>query len=271
MNDPLVFVIDIDGCLVGNVTPQIMLYEMINELRSERAKIFFNTRDFQSKLRKGIVRPHFSAFYKNVKKHIPNSEFFIYTASQKKWAEFLIKNIEKALNIRFNRPLFTRNECTVINGEYKKSLSNIRPAIARSLKKRYGQDLSLNNRLVMIDNTNVFSKNDQESLVLCPTYSYYQVENIPVSITENIYVSHKDVISSVFKKYSPLTNNIDSYMSFQKSFYVYYVHQITILDRNQLSDRFWYYLAKTIITKNIRTFSPKAVGYINSKVSSYLR
>lgn len=259
---PLIFIIDIDGCLVGDIIPQIMLYELIAELKHNHAKIPFNIKEFEYKLKHGLVRPHFQSFFKTMKKYIPYAEFYIYTASQKQWATFLINHIEKALNIKFNRPLFTRENCIIINGEYKKSIKNIRPIILRNLKKKYNIH-DLDKRILMIDNTNVFSKQEQNLLLICQTYKYKRLENIPSILTEKIYNNHKDVILNILTKYIGDISGI--YEEFEKQYYTYYIKQNNYI--NELNDKFWYRLAKLMITKNIKQFSEKAVIYLNRKIN----
>ena len=85
----IALVIDIDGTMIGNVATQRMLFAM--------AKDKFN-------VGKIPMRPHFIKF---VKTH-PDAELFIYTASVSDWAEFLISHIESKYDIKFNRPLFSR-------------------------------------------------------------------------------------------------------------------------------------------------------------------
>jgi hypothetical protein len=263
---PLVFVIDIDGCLLGDITPQLMLYEIINELKKHHIKISMNLKDFQYKLKHGIVRPYFQKFIKSIKNHIPNSEFYIYTASQKQWAEFLIKNIEKALTIKFNRPIFTRDNCIIINNEFKKSLKGITPIIQKSLKKKYGI-VSLENRIVMIDNNNVLGKSEQNSLVICPSYKYYKLENLPLFIKPNIYNQHYDIINTILKKYVSIKiDNITNYENFEKAFYTYYISQINPTNNKELEDKYWYNLTKLIIIKNIKYLGHKSVEYIKKKM-----
>jgi hypothetical protein len=264
---PLVFIIDIDGCLLGDITPQIMLYEMILELKEHHVKINFNTKEFQKKLGNGIVRPYFKMFYNNIKKNIPNAEFFIYTASQKNWAYFLIANIEKSLKISFNRPLFTRDNCVIMQNNMNKSLDIIKPMIYKSLKKKYGANINLDNRIIMIDNTNVFNQKDNNSLLLCSTYNYSFLENIPLIITEDIYNRARIDINNILIKYINYEYEINNYKDFQKVFYTYYLSKLIKNSETELHDKFWYNLTKLIIIKKIKHFGEKVMTYLKTKFS----
>ena len=133
---PLIIVLDMDGTIIGDIRPQLQLVELHKSLKSQDKRVnVLNVKDFQSRLRSGIVRPHLSKFIKKLKEYNNNIEFFIYTASEKKWAHFLVPHIEKAVGVKFNRPIFTRDDCTP---DYKKTVSNIIGGILKSLKKKYG-------------------------------------------------------------------------------------------------------------------------------------
>lgn len=268
METPLVFIIDIDGCLLGDITPQIMLYEMISELKKNHVKINFNIKDFQKKLGDGIVRPYFKQFYNTIKKNILNAEFFIYTASQKSWAYFLINNIEKSLQISFNRPLFTRDNCVIMQNNINKNLEVIKPMIYKSLKKKYGNNINLDNKLLMIDNTNVFNQKDNNSLLLCPTYNYYYLENLPIIITEDIYNKAKIDINKILTRYVNYEYEINNYKEFQKVFYTYYLSKLIKNNEKELHDKFWYNLTKIIIMKNIKHFGQNVTAYLKTKFST---
>jgi hypothetical protein len=55
---PLIFVIDIDGTIIGDIRPQVMLYEINMAIKKkDKKQNIFNTKDFQNKLKSGIIRP----------------------------------------------------------------------------------------------------------------------------------------------------------------------------------------------------------------------
>ena len=65
--EPLIFIIDIDGTMIGDIKPQVMMYEMNIALKRVDKKInVFNVKEFQNKLRSGIIRPYFSKFIKKI-------------------------------------------------------------------------------------------------------------------------------------------------------------------------------------------------------------
>lgn len=271
---PLIIVIDLDGTIIGDITPQIMTFDLVKNFKIAGYKFTHDIADLRYKLKLGLVRPYFDTFINSLSKSIP-VEFFIYTASEKTWADLVIKNIEATYNIKFNRPIFARQYCIYNekDREYKKSLSLIRPSIIKFLKKKYRvsftkQDLQKN--IMIIDNTNVYHSNDQKNLLLCPTYNYRVPENVITYIKEEQYKKHYMLINNTLNRYLPLSQS-SSYITFQKDFYKYYLSFLeTQLSNNTRysQDKFWLYLRDIIITKNIRKFDETSVRYIANGIKN---
>ncbi len=128
MND-YVFIIDLDGTIIGDCVYQAEIYKISLILNKLRIKIKINEILEQSyKEKTKLIRPYFKLFLEKMRKIYPSSYFYIYTASEKKWAEKELMIIEKVLNFKFNRPLFTRNDCLIYKRDdkidLKKSIEN---------------------------------------------------------------------------------------------------------------------------------------------------
>lgn len=271
---PLIIIIDLDGTIIGDITPQIMTFDLVKNFKVAGYKFTHDITDLRYKLKSGLVRPYFETFITSLSKSIP-VEFFIYTASEKTWAELVIKNVEAAYDIKFNRPIFARQYCVYSekDREYKKSLSLIRPSIIKFLKKKYHISFTkqdLQKSIMIIDNTNVYHSNDQKNLLLCSTYNYRVPENILTYIKEEQYKKHYIIINNTLKKYLPLSHSFN-YITFQKEFYKYYLSFL----ENQLNnntrysqDRFWLNLRDIIITKNIRKFDELSIRYIANGIKA---
>ncbi len=274
---PLIIVIDLDGTIIGDITPQIMTYELVKNFKLAGYKFTHDLVDLRSKLKNGLVRPYFEAFISSISKNIP-VEFFIYTASEKSWAELVIRNIELTYNIKFNRPIFARQYCVYSekDREYKKSLSLIRPSILKFLKRKYHISYTkhdLEKSIMIIDNTNVYHSNDQKHLIMCPTYNYKVPENIVSFIKHDQYKKHHLIINNSLSKYISLINTSD-YITFQRDFYRYYLSFIETQMKNNTrysQDRFWLYLRDIIISKNIRKFDDVSLKYIRNKIGNTQR
>jgi hypothetical protein len=268
---PLIFIIDLDGTIIGDITPQIMLYDVAKALKTVHVNgsCKFDTNAFRQKLKNGIIRPHFESFVKTLINNVPNVEFFIYTASEKTWAEFVIKNIEQCIGVKFNRPIFSRSYCLNENRQYKKSLQFIYPSLIKALKKKYGILLSkkdLSSNTLIIDNNTVYQQ-DHKQVIICPTYNYRVPENIPCNISHKVYNLHHQVINSVLKKYINI-NASNDYLAFEKEFYMYYIAFLGMIMKHNtryVNDKFWMHLKDIIITQKIEDFTER-----NYKMIHYL-
>jgi hypothetical protein len=264
LNNPLVILLDIDGTLIGDISPQVVLYEL-----KRRIKFPYNIKNLHDQLNNGIIRPNFNGFFNDLKDH--GVEFFIYTASEKKWAEYIVKHIEISTGVKFNRPLFTRNNCQSINGEYKKSISYVLPSVVKSLKKKYTNitTSSLKNMVMAIDNNNVYSANDRKSLLLCETYPYSSPDNIPMFVNKTTFDQHNGVVMSVLASFYPSMKHTTNYMKFEKQFYMHYIQMLekSVKLKNTVPlDTLFKTIRNIIIGKNIVTFNEHVVQYINTKL-----
>jgi len=274
-NLPLIILIDLDGSCVSDVRPQLILYEMNNQIRKQNKKIsIFSNKYFIDKLNNGIIRSYFEKFLKKLKEHYSNIEYFIYTASEKNWANYLVPQIEKSINFKFNRPIFTRQNCLIVDNNMQKSVQHISPFLFNSLKKKYGKlrRKDLENNVLIIDNLKVYLKDDINKMVICPTYDYKVPENIPSIITERIFNNYTEIIITILNKYyNNIYNNVNNYIEFQKIFYNYYINYLTNIEKinkHQVHDKFFLYLTNIILYKQINHFSPNVIGYINNKIHS---
>jgi hypothetical protein len=266
---PMIVIIDLDGTIIGDITPQIISYELTNALKKVNVKNPFDIGEFRAKLKNGLMRPYFATFIRGLKANYPTIEFFIYTASEKTWAEFVIKNIEKVLGIKFNRPIMSRNYCLNQDKEYKKGLQYISPTLIKCLKKTYKIQFTKNDllrNLLIIDNNNVYQAEEQKHLLICPTYNYRVAENIIANITSDIYKTHYNIINTTLRRYIPLSNTSD-FNLFQKEFYTYYVHYLTSIIKTNArysNDKYWLHLKDIIITQNIQKLDDRNIRYISA-------
>lgn len=271
---PLIIVIDLDGTIIGDITPQIMTFDLVKNFKVAGHKFTHDITDFRYKLKSGLVRPYFETFVTSLSKSIP-VEFFIYTASEKTWAELVIRNIEHTHNIKINRPIFARQYCIYSDKdrEYKKSLSLIRPSIIKFLKKKYHVAFTkhdLQKNIMIVDNSNVYHPNDQKHLLLCPTYNYRVPENIITSIREEQYKKYHMLINNTLNKYFTVSHS-SNYITFQKDFYKYYLSFLeTQLTNNfkHSQDRFWLHLRDLVISNHIRKFDETSIRYISSRIKA---
>jgi hypothetical protein len=175
---PHIFVIDWDGTIAGQVDYQSQYYGVLSMLRKHRFKPNVTN-----------IVPH--AFSPKAKLY-GEVYFFVYTASEKRWAHQEIAWVEKLHDIKFDRPIFTRGDCSVeAGGNLRKSLAKVFPRMMAYISKRrirahgdLAQPLTseqritiLKNYTMVIDNNAVYSDHT-DKLLLCPDYGYSVFENL---------------------------------------------------------------------------------------------
>ena len=267
-NFPLVILIDLDGTIIGDISQQVITFE----IAKATTKSLFDAQDFKFKLQSGLIRPYFGTFVKTLAVHRPNIELFVYTASEKTWAEHVIKHIEQVTGVKFNRPIFSRKSC-IFNEqqqEYKKSVGFVINPIVKCLKRKYGipfEKKDFLNRVLIIDNNNVYSHSDQKRIVVCPTYNHRIPENVVANISMDIFKKHAPVIIAILKKYIPLSSTVHTdYNQFQREFYMYYLHylsNVTKMNAKYAHDKLWLQMRDVLVSHNVTLFDEKNVKYIN--------
>ena len=155
----------------------------------------FNISEFRQKLAKTLIRPYVVDFLKR-----NDTEFFIYSAGTKVWVEFIIKQIEIITKIKFNRPLFTRDDCLT---DFKKCINHIKPKIEKVMKRKYNIEL-IKYTPIIIYNNNI---NNIEKFIKNKINFQYYLGCLPIlTIPKNIY-NYKIVLggaahSVIYSKYN---------------------------------------------------------------------
>lgn len=271
---PLVIILDLDGTIIGDITPQIVSWELCNELKAKHGINLLKQKDLHTKLENGIIRPYFKDFITKLKENIPHIEFFIFTASEKKWASYIISQIEKTCNIKFNRPIFTRQHCLTIDNEYKKCLKRITPTIFRTLKKKYNMSNAslLKDRFLIVENNDVYQPSQRKFNVFCKTYDFKFPENIASLFDANEYEKYWTILNKYTMRYFGFECTPD-YFTFQRNFYNAYVRQLDEVSKKNslfLQDKFYRFLYRAIIyivnTKSYDKFDERMIKYINNQL-----
>ena len=209
--DPYVFILDLDGTIIGDCSYQCDLYNLQNILKkniknfNKATSSSFNKNkiDCEKKLNESysneslLIRPYFTKFMYAIKKFYSSSFIFVYTASEKTWANKEIAIIEKQNNIKFNRPIFTRDNCIIDkNGMIKKSVIKIIPHLLKTMKVKKDYDIS--KKLLIIDNNPTFV-DFKDNFLLCPTYNYIQFSNLWEDLSNKEYFKCKELKNFVMK------------------------------------------------------------------------
>jgi hypothetical protein len=176
---PYIFVFDIDNTIVGkltNIGNEHLLYQMIYDTITDKGDKkdlkYIKYHDYVNDMKSGLMRPYFIDFIKFCKKNYKPCEFYINTLSSHEWThDIMVPNIEKAANMKFNKPYYTREESVYNRG---KSLKQI----VDHIKNKYNTKEDLNDKILFIDdiygNTSTY-KNRQ---IKCPAYNNFIYRDI---------------------------------------------------------------------------------------------
>jgi len=277
---PFVFIIDIDGTMVGNVEFQVQQYSLHNSLKKHGFKPN-KQHDIPPAFHPNskLIRPGFGHFIKSLYKYYnENIYFFIYTASENSWANTEIAWIEKTHGIKFQRPIFTRKDCIVdSSGQYRKTIGRIFPRILRIIcknKKLSNQDKHyiLENNLLMIDNNAVYTDRS-DKLLLCPDYNYAVFENLLHGIPAASR-NHPEIQKLIFSLVnqgllcSLSDPNDDSMRVLAKQYSWLSAKCKALVDINASFeyDEFWKHLRRLIVENGLRTFNRSVVQQLNTAV-----
>lgn len=268
---PLVFVFDLDGTIIGESLLQACRYDLHRALREKP-----DTRAIMYEMENGLIRPHFQSFVKAIKSTYSNAEFFVYTAAETKWANTIISLIEKNVQIKFNRPIFSRTSCVLENGLVKKCLNKITPVVFRKLKNKYNlhKPDDLRRQLVLIDNTHVVGPHDVNRFVKCPTYDFFMPCDVLAHIPQRQIKNNLPIVANILSKYN-ITSNMKEVVDpfkllcyYYASLAEYYKMSSSIANKTKKeSDRFWLVMERVFTHHHVKSFNKKVVAYINKKVN----
>jgi len=276
---PFIVILDWDNTIVGKVDYQSQKYSLEQHYKKFGLKVKKNSKvpkafNKDSKL----VRPYFLNFITELTDYFQgNIYFFIYTASERKWANTEISWLEKSHGIKFQRPIFTRDDCIVDkSGSYRKSISNIFPRMLRSMgltkiSKEQKTEL-LHQRLLIIDNNAVF--NDmKEHLLICPDYNFMVFENlledIPLSYLQNpnirqhiLSLINMGLVCPFFGK----NDDINQQMYKKYEWLAIKCKHISENNAYSIKDIFFKYLTGLIVKNNLKIFTPNVIKQLQTLV-----
>jgi hypothetical protein len=274
---PYIFVLDLDGTVVGRVDFQSHRFSMQQTMRKHGYKVASPAPPKAFRPGNGLVRPGLSAFMTAMRQFYGNVVFFVYTASEKQWALQEVAWMEQAHGIRFQRPIFTRADCIVdAGGSYRKSIRHIAPRMVRAVSKsrpltKKEKEMMLERRLLIIDNNAVYVDR-QDRLLLCPDYNYISFENLLDGFPAKA-LSHPAVQQQVLSLMNeglvcPPPEGSDA-MARQLREYHWLLSKckaVVEANREFEGDEFWKILRKLILRNRIRDFTRSVVQQLQALV-----
>lgn len=272
---PFVIFIDLDGTIVGNVANLVSEWELIQQYNRNKMKDF--KKALIKKLRNGMLRENLADFCAMIQSHYHCVEFFIYTASECKWANFLVGNIEEATGLAFQRPLLTRKNCIEKNMDYKKSIEHVMPIVMKKLKSKYPsltKSSQLKNMTCLIDNNDVMVDKEKERVIRCPTYDYIDFYDIFCRIGLDSFEEENDCTSLAreIMKYGLFPSNCpkNHHLSYPLFRYYYYDRlcenmRKSIKQGSPSSDKFWVHLANAMTRQGMKQFDSHSLKKIMAR------
>lgn len=243
-NEPFVILLDLDNTIQGNVLPQLNEYNLIqflnNKVNTKTKKIVQSRQNVMNDFTKGnLLRPHFKRFIEKMRKRFSNVEFFVYTASENEWANYIVRILEAAIKVKINRKIFTRDDCIIDerNGKIMKSISHITPTLFNILKNKY-KLYKVNNKykfknIWLIDNNYVLYDHEKHHLIKCPDYNHS-------AIIDQLRCFKKEYIESNYQLIGKFLFNIEfsSLINFYSYYYNFLKKQVDNY-QNNVPDKYW--------------------------------
>lgn len=265
MHNPFIFILDLDGTIIGDCSYQVIINTFEDVLKQNKLKsVVKNTLLGHYHQDSKLIRPYFKYFIEGILQYNCNSQFYIYTASEKSWATKEIAAIEKANGIKFNRPIFTRDDCIIDSfGMYKKSVAKILPRILKNNKS----DRINKNNIVVIDNNKVFI-DYLSNVIICPSYEHIHFYDLwerikpEHTLNENVMRYLSSLVSSnKICKWGPTETDSNEMEYKCKWFYKKY-KKINRLNKKYSNDMFWKRLTDSIINQRVTWFDKDTVKTI---------
>lgn len=272
---PYIVILDWDGTIAGKVDYQCMRHTLKECYKEYNIKYTKNNKiPIAFYPESNLIRKDFIGFIKDLTIHYDNNiYFFIYTASEKLWANTEIKWVEQTHGITFQRPIFTRDDCINYAGSYKKSIEKIFPRILRSIKvplTKQQKTEVLNKHILIIDNNHVYV-DMQEKVLLCPDYDFMVFENIYEDLESysfNIPYINNFIVSLIkdglMCPLFPSQSDIN-YLTYKRyNWLVSKCKEVTESNKKYINDYFFKKLKKLIIKNNIRYFTPNIIKQLHT-------
>ena len=264
---PFIFIMDLDGTIIGDCSYQVMIHNTDELLKSNNHKI--QNKDILSKCYEKdskLIRPYFAYFVNKMRSYNPECQFYIYTASEASWANREIVMIEKGNNIKLNRPIFSRSDCIIdSNGMYKKSVKKILPAIQKNNKKIKITSKSI----LVIDNNKVFT-DYLTNFILCPSYDHilfcdlwkkFKIDHLSCQFIKQ-YINEL-IETNKMCKYNDCLDIRDEVANELK--YKWFFKKQRKINKNNKKfskDMFWKQLADSIVNKQVKEFNHSTIKII---------
>jgi hypothetical protein len=200
---PLCIFLDLDNTIVGDGSA------LLSAMHSNVNMNFPHLIDTTSVFGTNFVRPGLEKFISTAKARFPCVEVFVFSAGTRDWVTSVVAGVEKAHGVRFNRPLFCRDNMVMSGGVLRKSLAAIMPAVTFALKDKYPavkQKTALHrimaDRVIMIDDLpNIVLEGAKQ--VVSPQYNMPALIGMSKVIYKRLFEGKPDPFWETLVRYMP--------------------------------------------------------------------
>lgn len=257
----LIICLDLDHTMIGDIKCQVCEWELIQKFEPSKMRLF--RENLKTQLQQSIlIRPGLKHFL--VTLTAGQTEFFVYTASDKRWAQFFVPILEDVLGIRFNRPILTRAHCIHVppNNALQKSLVHVETPITSVLRKKYkhgngGVPIDrafVSKHILLVDNMYVLPANERHRMIKTWSYNYTYETDVLRLLSESTILQHLRDILKILRRYRVHVFTIQPHLTYEEFRVLYYMKLAQDIQRAwdatsiALRDDFWIRLTKAMVS-----------------------
>lgn len=272
----LILCIDMDGNMIGDIKCQVCEWELVRLLEPTRIRLF--RENLKTQLQHSLlIRPGLKHFLTTFA-YGDQAELFVYTASDQKWASFLVPILEDVLGIRFHRPILSRSHCYMIQstGSILKSLVKVANPILKTLRRKYPGITreEIVRRTVLVDNSYVLVQSERHRMIKSWSYNYAYQTDVLRLLSDAVIAQNIKEVLRVLKRYRVHVPSLSSHSTFDDFRVLYYaklaLDMQTGMDaaHKAARDGFWTSLTKTLSSIPVEArYKDKSIRLVQSSLT----
>jgi hypothetical protein len=286
---PVIFIFDLDSTLIGQSSAIYNGYKKLLDFIADKCKhqkldgpiCDIDKDDWKEIIPNNLFRPHLKQGLDNIKSLYPTAEFFIFSLGIKEYVTSLVKIIENRFDVKFNRPIFAREDAS-LSGTYShnKDIAGYQDTICKSLAKKYPKvkqekykNIIFKDRTIIIDDNSTVWMDDPR-YIICKAYEYNPIYIIHNKIIEIIIQNPivQNFINQSHYLHMPNVYSSTSLEEYMLDYHMYLANQYRINRENnsqQLKDDFFVKFVNTI-RKRKHLSQPFTADYIKKIKNSFL-
>jgi hypothetical protein len=243
---PTLLILDMDGTIIGDSSWQTCFETIIDRIEPGQVDGGIVKNTIRICLRKGFLRPFFIEFFNFLVGSFSNIEIFIYTAAEHSWAMKIIESIEAEYEIKFNRPVFSREYCgwhdrdSTGRWQMKKDIDILLPILFKKLSSKYcliGNE-NLKERMLIVDDSPDVYHDKALNIIQCIPYRHIVPIDILSILPGHVVGYYYKDIADMLKRKMGIEVSRYRHKDFTKQFRIIYL-KYTLLTQMSSKDDFW--------------------------------